>query len=43
VKKAAIVFDVSWTQEIRLVDVVEAQGSGEVGVFHSLGGIRSFF
>jgi len=42
-KEAAIVFDVSWTQEIRLMDVVESQGFGEIGIFHSLGGIRSFF
>jgi hypothetical protein len=42
-KEAAIVFDVSWTQEICLVDVVESQGLGKVRVFHSLGDIRSFF
>jgi hypothetical protein len=42
-KEAAIVFDVSWPQEVRLMDVVESQGLGEIGIFHSLGGIRSFF
>ena len=42
-KEAAVVLDVSRSQEICLMDVVESQGLGKVGVFHSLGGIRSFF
>jgi hypothetical protein len=41
--EAAIVFDVSGSQEIRLMDVVESQGLGEVGIFHSLGSIGTFF
>jgi hypothetical protein len=41
--EAAIVFDVSGSQEIRLMDVVESQGLGEVGIFHSLGSVRTFF
>jgi hypothetical protein len=41
--EAAIVFDVSGAQEIRLMNIVESQRCGEVGVFYSLGGIRSFF
>jgi hypothetical protein len=41
--EAAIVFDVSGAQEVRLMDIVQAQRGGEVGVFHSLWGIRSFF
>jgi hypothetical protein len=39
----AVVFDVSWPKEVRLMDVVESQGYFEIGVFYSLGGIRSFF
>jgi hypothetical protein len=41
--EAAIVFDVSGSDEVRLMDVVESQGLPEIGIFHSLGSIRSFF
>jgi hypothetical protein len=41
--EAAIVFDISWPQEVRLMNIVESQRFGEVGVFHSFGSIRSFF
>jgi hypothetical protein len=38
-----IVFDVSWPKEVRLMDVVDPQGFCEIRIFHSFGGIRSFF
>ena len=38
-----IVFDVSWSKEIRLMDVVDPQRLSAIRVFHSFGGIRSFF
>jgi hypothetical protein len=41
--EAAIVFDVSGAQEIRLMNILESQKCGEVGLFHSPSGIRSFF
>jgi hypothetical protein len=41
--ETAIVFDVSGTKEIGLMDVVEVQGCFEIRVLYSLGGIRSFF
>jgi hypothetical protein len=41
--EAAIVLDVSGPQKVRLMDVVESQGLSEIGVFDSLGSIRSFF
>jgi hypothetical protein len=41
--EAAIVFDVSWPNEVCLMDVVDPQGFSEIGVLHSFGGIRSFF
>jgi hypothetical protein len=41
--EAAIVFDISGSDEVRLMDVVESQGLPEIGIFHSLGSIRSFF
>ena len=41
--EATIVLDVSWSKEVRLMDVVDPQGFSEIRVFHSFGGIRSFF
>jgi hypothetical protein len=38
-----IVLDVSWPEKVRLMDIVEIQGLGEIGVFHPFGSIRSFF
>lgn len=38
-----IVLDVSWSKEVRLMDVVDPQRPSEIGVFHSFGDIRSFF
>ena len=38
-----IVLDVSWPKEVRLMDVVDPQRLSEIGVFHTLGGIRRFF
>jgi hypothetical protein len=38
-----IVFDVSWPEEVRLMDVVDPQGLSEIRVFHPFGGIGSFF
>jgi hypothetical protein len=38
-----IVFDVSWSKEVRLMDVVDPQGLGEIRVFHSFGDIGGFF
>ena len=38
-----IVLDVSWPKEVRLMDVVDPQRLSEIGVFHTLGDIRSFF
>ncbi len=41
--ETSIVFDVSWPKEVCLMDVVDPQGLSEIRVFHSFGGIRSFF
>jgi hypothetical protein len=41
--ETAIVLDVSWPKEVRLMDVVEPQGLGEIGVYNPFGGIQSFF
>ena len=41
--KASIALDVSGAYEIGLMDIVEPQGLGKIRIFHSLGGIRSFF
>jgi hypothetical protein len=41
--KASIVLDIPGTQKIGLMDVVDPQGFSEIRVFHSFGGIRSFF
>lgn len=38
-----IVLDISWTHEIRLMDMVETQRFSEIGVFDPFGEIRSFF
>ena len=41
--KSAIVFDVSRPQKVRLMDVVEGQRLGEIGVLNPFGRIDSFF
>lgn len=41
--EAPIALDVSGADEIGLMDIVEPQGLGEVGVFYSLWSIRGFF
>jgi hypothetical protein len=41
--ETSIVLDVSWPKEVRLMDVVDPQGLCEIRIFHSFGGIRSFF
>ena len=41
--ETSIVFDVSWPEEVRLMDVVDPQGLSEIRVFHPFGGIGSFF
>jgi hypothetical protein len=41
--ETSIVFDVSRPEEVRLVDVIDPEGFSEIRVFHSFGGIRSFF
>jgi hypothetical protein len=41
--ETSIVFDVSWPDEVRLMDVIDPEGFSEIRVFHSFGGIRSFF
>jgi hypothetical protein len=38
-----IVFDVSWPEQVRLMDVVDPQGLSEIRVFHPFGDIGSFF
>ena len=41
--ETAIVLDVSRPKQVRLMDVVEPQGLGEIGACDPFGGIRSFF
>ena len=41
--EASIPFEVSWTDEVCLMDMVEIQGIGEIGVFHPFGNVRVFF
>ena len=41
--ETSIVFDVSRPEEVRLMDVIDPEGFSEIRVFHSFGGIRSFF
>jgi len=41
--ETAIVLDIPGAEKVGLVDVVDAQGFAEIGIFHSLGGVRSFF
>lgn len=41
--KPSISLDISGPKEVRLLDIVESQGLREIGIFDSLGGIRSFF
>jgi len=41
--ETSIVLDVSWSKEVRLMNVVDSQRLCEIRVFHSFGGIRSFF
>lgn len=41
--EASVALDVAWSDEIGLMDIVEPQGIGEIGVCYPLGSIRSFF
>ena len=41
--EAAIVFDISWTHQIRLMDMVDFQRFCEIRILDSFGEIRSFF
>jgi len=41
--KLPIPFDVSWTDQIGLVDVVEIESLRKIWIFNSFGNIRSFF
>ena len=41
--ETSIVFDVSWPEKVRLMDVVDPQGFSEIRVFYPFGGIGSFF
>jgi len=41
--EAAMVLDISWTQEIGLMDMIDFQGPCEIGILDSFGEIRSFF
>jgi hypothetical protein len=41
--EASIVFDVSGSQQIGLMDIVDIQCFSEIGVFHSFRSIGSFF
>jgi hypothetical protein len=41
--ETAIVLDVPGAEKVGLVDVVDAQRFAEIGIFHPLGGIGSFF
>jgi hypothetical protein len=41
--ETSIVFEVSRPEEVCLMDVVDPEGFSEIRVFHSFGGIGSFF
>ena len=41
--KFAVSFDVAWPDEVSLVNVVDAERLGKIGVFNALGNVRSFF
>jgi hypothetical protein len=41
--ETSIVFDVPRPEEVRLMDLIDPEGFSEIRVFHSFGGIRSFF
>lgn len=41
--ETAIVFDISWTHEIRLMDMVDSQRFSEIRILDPFGEIRSFF
>lgn len=41
--KFAVSFDVAWPDEVSLVNVVDAERLGKIGVFNTLGYVRSFF
>ena len=41
--ESTVIFDVARPDQIHLVDVIAAQGLGEVGVFDSFGRIGCFF
>jgi hypothetical protein len=41
--ETTIVLDISWTHEIRLMDMVDFQRLCEIGILDPFGKIRSFF
>jgi len=41
--KFAVSLDVAWPDEVSLVNVVDAERLGKIGVFNALGNVRSFF
>ena len=41
--KFAVTFDVAWSDEVSLVNVVDAKRLGKIRVFNALGNIRGFF
>ena len=41
--KFTVTFDVAWSDEVSLVNVVDAERLGKIGVFNALGNVRSFF
>jgi len=41
--ETSIVLDIAGAEKIGLVDVVDGQGFAEIGIFHPLGGVGSFF
>jgi hypothetical protein len=41
--ETSIVLDVPGAQKIGLMDVVDPQGFAEIWIFHTLGGVGSFF
>jgi hypothetical protein len=41
--KFAVSFDVAWSDEVSLVNVVDAKRLGKIRVLNALGNIRGFF
>ncbi len=41
--KLAVTFDIPRTDQISLVDVIEVQSLGEIGIFDPFGSVMGFF